>query len=533
MLVGYVSDERYVALPDVLVEFSGSLLSEPVVARSTPRGEIFAGIAPGSYEVTLARAGYGSKRVHINAADRLPHQFRLLTDRLIGYMSPQWSKSGGKSEYRVHAVEEYRLSLWRYGLRKEFIRLIGWYDEHGPRANMQITPDGDYTQSGVEWNKIGYGNVQLAQMLTAPERSGLYYIHAETPSGKFFTFPWVVAPARPSAPVAVLMSSNTWNAYNNFGGRSNYINPTGLPETPVVNARQDLGRYRDARPFGVWSPENDDYLPLSFDRPDPASHVPEETEVTDPIRGRLACAHAPGEWRLLGWLEREDFAYDLYADAQLHSGDLPLESYKVLIISVHPEYWTREMFSRVQAWIQERQGRLMYLGGNGVNCEVTISADGKMRCLSHYPETSPDAPDRLESRMHNTFKSEAELLGVVFTETGIMTAAPYEVIDASHWVFAGTNLQNGDLFGELSLHERIPGGASGHETDKLSPSSPQGTQLLAKGTNPDNGGGEMAYYQTASGGEVFAVGSISYVSSLFVDSNVSRITANVLSRFLA
>ena len=29
------------------------------------------------------------------------------------------------------------------------------------------------------------------------------------------------------------------------------------------------------------------------------------------------------------------------------------------------------------------------------------------------------------------------------------------------------------------------GGASGHETDKISPSSPPGAQLLARGTNPE------------------------------------------------
>ena len=56
--------------------------------------------------------------------------------------------------------------------------------------------------------------------------------------------------------------------------------------------------------------------------------------------------------------------------------------------------------------------------------------------------------------------------GVVFSYSGIMTAAPYRVLDDTHWCFAGTGLKNGDVFGEKSLHQRIPGGASGHETDK-------------------------------------------------------------------
>ena len=107
--------------------------------------------------------------------------------------------------------------------------MLGWFDEHGPRAVMQITPDGDYTQTGVQWNKQGYGSPHHTQFVAGPERSGLYYLHAKTESGAFFSFPWVVAPAKPTAQIAVLASTNTWNAYNNFGGRSNYVNATDLP----------------------------------------------------------------------------------------------------------------------------------------------------------------------------------------------------------------------------------------------------------------------------------------------------------------
>ena len=106
------------------------------------------------------------------------------------------------------------------------------------------------------------------------------------------------------------------------------------------------------------------------------------------------------------------------------------------------------------------------------------------------------------------------------------------VINADHWVFADTGLSNGDLFGENSLQERIPGGASGHETDKRSPHSPLNTELLAKGTNCDDGGAELVCYETPSGGAVFSVGSITWVPSILVDDAVSKITANVIARYL-
>jgi hypothetical protein len=82
------------------------------------------------------------------------------------------------------------------------------------------------------------------------------------------------------------------------------------------------------------------------------------------------------------------------------------------------------------------------------------------------------------------------------------------------------------------LHRRCPGGASGHETDKLSPSSPPNARLLAKGLNPDDGGAHVVSFDTTGGGAVFSVGSISWVSSLPVDEPVAQITENVIRRFL-
>jgi hypothetical protein len=122
---------------------------------------------------------------------------------------------------------------------------------------------------------------------------------------------------------------------------------------------------------------------------------------------------------------------------------------------------------------------------------------------------------------------------VVFTPLEAKTGAPYRVQDGSHWVFENTGLKSGDLFGEKNLHMRCPGGASGHETDKVSPSSPAGITRLAKGTNANEGGAQMVTFDTSSGGQVFSVGSINYVSSLPVDEKVSQITSNVLRRFLS
>jgi len=120
-LVGYVSDERYVALADVMLEFQRDGRTEAIV-RSTPRGAIIAQLAPGNYHVTLVIDGFGSKSVNMTVDPRQPYQFRLLSDCILGFVWPRAVKAGERSEFRVHAVEPYRLSLWRYGWQREMVR---------------------------------------------------------------------------------------------------------------------------------------------------------------------------------------------------------------------------------------------------------------------------------------------------------------------------------------------------------------------------------------------------------------------------
>lgn len=530
MLLGHVSDERYLALADVLLEFMDAN-GHSWEARSRASGSVHIDLPAGNYGIVLQKAGFGAKFSHAQIPPSAPHHFRMLSDGLLGYAWPKWVRSGEEAEFRVHSVEPYQLELWRYGWQPERVRELGWHDEHGPRATMQVTPDGDYTRTGVEWNKVGYGSAAHRQNVRAPEQSGLYYFRASTATGRQFAFPWIVAPARPKARLALLASNITWNAYNSFGGRSNYIHADQLPATPTINARFELRRYLDPDQ-GTWGYPA--YAPLSFERPEPFCHIDFKEQITDPIEGRQACHLTPAEWRLSGWLEDRHIDYDYYAETQLHDGTLDLANYRVLVSAVHPEYWTRSMYDRVKRWVLAEGGRFVYLGGNGLNCEVTLHDDHSMTVHNgNITSLWSSGMGGCESRFAMRHESEANLLGVVFTPAGIMTGAPYRIVDGSHWVFAGTGLKTGAVIGQTSLHRRCPGGASGHETDKISPHSPPQVKLLARGMNPDDGGADMVLFETDSGGAVFSVGSINYVASLPVDAAVSQITANVLQRFLA
>ncbi len=528
MLLGYLSNQRYEPVPGAWVEIRSDSGELVLATTTTASGALWGELPPGSYQVVLAAEGYCSRRSQLSVPQEVPKAFRILSTKLVGYVWPKWVRCGQQAELRVHSTRAYHLSLWRYGLQKELVLPLGWFDEHAPGSEVQLVPDGDWTQQGLHWNRIGYDSPVHPQRLTAPEQPGLYYFHARSEAGEEFSFPWIVAPREPQAPVAVLLENLTWNAYNNFGGRSNYVHPEGLPPVPPVHARSEVAYYT-RQPRTRYTVEQ--YPGLSLDRPEPMNHVPLEAQAWEPIRGRNACHLAPAQWRLLAWLQRQGVPYDTWAETQLHAGELPLKRYRVLILGPHPEYWTRQMYYRVKHWVQHEGGRLMYLGGNGINCEVELSDDLSLMRVFNGDERRQMA-EGVPSRFAHRVEPEAALLGVMYDTRGVMTAAPYRVVESGHWVFQDTGLEEGEPFGHRTLHERIPGGASGHETDKRCQHSPPGTLLLAKGTNPDDGGAEMTLYHTPSGGAVFAAGSITYPAALLVDRHISQITWNVLRRFL-
>jgi hypothetical protein len=93
-------------------------------------------------------------------------------------------------------------------------------------------------------------------------------------------------------------------------------------------------------------------------------------------------------------------------------------------------------------------------------------------------------------------------------------------------------LKTGDHFGLVSLHERCPGGASGHELDKIGRDPPPGLCHLAKGMNPGDSGADLMLFDTPAGGRVFSTGSLCWTLSLPIEAGVSAVTRNVLRRFL-
>ena len=169
---------------------------------------------------------------------------------------------------------------------------LGWFDEHGPRATMQITPDGDYTQTGVAWNKFGYANPHCTSMSRPRSGPGLYYFHARTAKGTEFSFPWIVAPQRADRARCRAGIEHHLERLQQLRRPEQLHQPRSAAASPTVNARLELKRYTD--PDNV-TYDTDDYAPLSFERPEPINHIDawRPRSTTRSKAGPPATSHRP------------------------------------------------------------------------------------------------------------------------------------------------------------------------------------------------------------------------------------------------
>ena len=92
-LIGFVSDENYLALANVAVELESLTSGERHLLLSSARGALYGDIPSGSYRVTLSKDGYGAKWVICRLEPGTPYQFRLLSDCILGFVWPKWVDS--------------------------------------------------------------------------------------------------------------------------------------------------------------------------------------------------------------------------------------------------------------------------------------------------------------------------------------------------------------------------------------------------------------------------------------------------------
>lgn len=329
--------------------------------------------------------------------------------------------------------------------------------------------------------------------------SGLYGVKVEDDQGDsmWVAFAVTVPNVRERAKNAVLLSTNTWNAYNTWGGASLY-----------KFLYSDESRRRSGER-------------LAFDRPD--HHMNPGAE--DPFDEHQKGSRVGGERWLMGWLERNSISYDVLAASDLHRYPDALAGYSNVVINTHGEYWTEQMRDALDSHL-DRGGSLTSLGGNGVYWKSTIAG---MQLETHKRETNHYHDGTRGGLWASVGRSEAAILGSRYDSRGYGTCAPYEVLLPDHPLFEGFSVEKGQLIGGSGRPSTSGIGASGWETDKVTEDTPKHAEIIAKGTNPDGGGADMVYFDHSGGGAVFSAGSITYVKSLGYDTAIDHITKKFLA----
>jgi N,N-dimethylformamidase len=274
---------------------------------------------------------------------------------------------------------------------------------------------------------------------------------------------------------------------------------------------------------------------------------------------------------IIDWLAAKGFACDIITDEDLERDGLDcLKPYRCILTGTHPEYYSLKMLDAVQDYT-DRGGRLVYLGANGFYWRIAWhpalpgviehrrSEDGMRAWTTHPGESYMAFTGEYSGLWVRNGRPPNMLVGAAFSGQGFDVASYYKRLPASRdpraaFIFEGVAEDRIGDFGSIG------GGAAGWELDRADAALGTPPHALIVATADDfpasyhwvneelnhthsavNGDtcpmikADMVFFETPHGGGVFSVSSISWAGSLAhnrYDNNVSRITENVVRRFL-
>jgi hypothetical protein len=173
-------------------------------------------------------------------------------------------------------------------------------------------------------------------------------------------------------------------------------------------------------------------------------------DVYDRSSARQTFVH----WDLpaIAWLERNGYgdAIEYCTDLDLHQDAELLGRYRLLVSCGHDEYWSRRMRDHAERFVAAG-GNVAFFGGNTCWWRVHVVDGGSgLMCFKYRPGLS-GGPDQWWNGKAR--RPENRLTGASYRFgggwwAGRRTAAGFRVQHADHWVYAGTGLAEGDVFGE-------------------------------------------------------------------------------------
>ncbi|MGE3778269.1 MAG: N,N-dimethylformamidase beta subunit family domain-containing protein, partial [Pirellulaceae bacterium] len=430
---------------------------------------------------------------------------------LEAYTSQVSYRPGEEIAFHVSSsVPQFDVEIARLGAERQVV-----WQQRGIAGERYPVPH-HCSSHGCGWP------VGLKVQIPSDWRTGYYVarLSAPGPDGKPVTGEcwFILRASRPGQDSKILLqlSTNTYNAYTNWGGYSLY----------AYNGRDKVQGRR-----------------VSYNRP---------------VRSQFS------NWELpfVQWAESHGFALDYAANTDLEFHPELLASYRLVLSVGHDEYWSAPMRDHLEAFI-ERGGNVAFFSGN--TCCWQVRSEEAGRALTCWKQESRQDPyfdkgaHRLLSSLwshHLVSRPENSLTGVGFLWGGYHRShgqfmdgpAAFTVHRPDHWLFAGTQLKRGDAFGgkdtivgyecdgcELTTKDGLPvptfrdGTPQSFEVLATCPARwhPDDSEWYERWEKGRTGNAVLGIYQR--GGTVVTTGSTDWAHGLRgKDPAVEHITRNVL-----
>lgn len=395
-------------------------------------------------------------------------------------------------------------------------------------------------------------------------QSGLYCAHLTCGADEDYV-PFVVRPPRGTAraPLALLLPSASYWAYGNTHHH--------LEWREGENVR---GVFTTIDATTLFLHEHPEYGCSLYDHHSDGSGVCYASRLRPVLnmRPRERLWQLPADTHITDWLEEKGIAFDVITEDDLEAeGEALLRPYRCVITGTHPEYPSKRMLDAFAAF-QNRGGRFIYLGGNGFYwrtsyhpalpgvIEMRRAEDGIRSWASEGGEYYHSFTGELGGMWRRMGRAPQSVAGVGMTAQGFDLSTHFERTPASfdaRVAFAFDGIGPAERIGGFGL---IGGGAAGWEVDRADARLGTPPHALVVATATDFTASyhwmkeelththsaitgetcplvrcDMVFYETPNGGAVFSTSSIAWAGALAhdgYDNNVSRITENVIRRFI-
>ena len=392
-------------------------------------------------------------------------------DAMIGYAG-QYSVLPGEpiTLYASTTARSFTVSAYRMGwYRGDLARLV-WQSATVPgRRQGAATVTADTNTVQTDWGPS----------LTIPTDDwpeGSYLLRMDSEAGAQRYVPVTVRSASTAGKVVLKNSTETWQAYNTWGGYDLYNGPGGAADYDNRSLAVSLDR-----PFDL----DGAFMFLAHDRP------------------------------LIQLAERLGMPLAYVTSMEIATEPHLLDGASALFSLGHDEYWSPPERANVTA-ARDAGVNIAFLGANCMFRRTRLASTGLggQRLVICYKTSYTQDPmyGKDNALVTSDWREppnpdpESSLIGTLYESNP--TNADFVVATPDAWMFAGTGVQKGTSFP----------GLVGIEYDRVNPDSPierpiqvlSHSPLTCRGVNSYS---DSAYYTHASGAGVFNAGTMRWVGS--------------------